>query len=577
MTTTSAPAAPSFLMKLPVGRSMSTRIAFFGAAGVTLICLLWLMHLRTTGAFHNLAPIFAVMLGYFDYQATMGALLILLGAMFLSASPLMRGVLRRIGEHPGLIAIGTGIVLCMGSLMVYRNHPLSMDEYAPFLQSQAFAAGHLKAHFLPEYLDWMIPKAFQNKFLVVSTTSGEVMSIYWPSFALLLTPFTFAGIPWACNPVLSALTVLVIHRLAMRLFNDDREAAGLAVLLTIASPVFFASGISYYSMTAHLLANGVFALLLLDPTPRRLVLAGLVGSIALTLHNPVPHLLFAAPWGVWLATRPNTFRNLLCIGLGYLPLSLLLGIGWFWMQHDLMGQGVTGAAAEVSSAFALPTGDILFARFAGVVKVWLWAVPGLMLIACMGAWKWRADERVKLLVASAILTLVGYAFVPMDQGHGWGYRYFHSAWLILPLLGAAAFARVPPSTRSHAGAMTSDADLRSFFVAAALLTLAVGVPQRALQMREFMNDHLGQLPHYPGTEPRVVLVDVTNAFYGYDLVQNHALLKDDVTTLLGRSPAENAEVMKSFKPGYHRVYTDFRGEVWSAAAPMPQAQSAPAH
>ncbi|MGG2305238.1 hypothetical protein ACE4Z6_27835, partial [Salmonella enterica] len=81
--------------------------------------------------------------------------------------------------------------------------------------------------------------------------------------------------------------------------------AGLAILLTVASPVFFANGISYYSMPAHLFANALYALLLIDPTPRRAFAAGLLGSIALTLHNPVPHLLFALPWIGWLALRPG--------------------------------------------------------------------------------------------------------------------------------------------------------------------------------------------------------------------------------------------------------------------------------
>jgi hypothetical protein len=566
----SPPAETSLLMKLPIARSNSVRIAFIGSVCITLACLAWFLQLRSSGSFQGLSLIFIVLFTYFDYHAAMGALLILLGAMFLSGSPLIKGVLRRVGEKPGLVAIATAIVLSAGALLAYRNHPLAMDEYAPFLQSQAFAAGRLTGQFPAEYLDWLIPPSFQNYFVLVSPKTGDVVSAYWPSFALLLTPFTLLGIPWACNPVLSALTVLVIHRLTMRLFKDDVEAAGLAVLLTVASPVFFANGISYYSMTAHMLANGVFALLMLDPTPRRLILAGLVGSVALTLHNPVPHLLFAAPWGIWLATRPNAVRNLLCIGIGYLPLSLLLGLGWFDFQSDLMAQGNTGS--RLGSAFGWPNETVLLARTMGVAKIWLWAVPGLVLLAAAGAWKWREDARVKLLVASAVLTLIGYMFVPADQGHGWGYRYFHSAWLALPLLGAAFLAR-PAEPAGPQAPTPVDTDLRSFVVAAALATLALGVPQRALQMSELMGNHLDQLPHYSGTEPRVVIVDTANSFYGLDLVQNHAFLKDEVTILLSQGPAANAKVMASFKPDYRLVYTDARGEVWSNAAPVASAQA----
>ena len=111
------------------------------------------------------------------------------------------------------------------------------------------------------------------------------------------------------------LTLVVIHRLALELF-DNREAAGFALMLTIASPVIFANGISYYSMPAHLLANSVFALLLVRPTPRRAAAAGVVGSLALVLHNPVPHMLFAAPWFVWAGDTPGRLEVARSAGRG---------------------------------------------------------------------------------------------------------------------------------------------------------------------------------------------------------------------------------------------------------------------
>ena len=153
-----------------------------------------------------------------------------------------------------------------------------------------------------------------------------------------MAPFTLVGMPWACNPVLSALTLLVVHRLALYMF-EDTEAAGLALLLTVASPVFFGIGISYYSMPAHLLANSLYALLLVRPTPAKAFAAGIVGSIALSLHNPVPHMLFAVPWLIWIATRQGGVRLLAALCAGYLPLCLLLGVGWFEFSTHLQLKG----------------------------------------------------------------------------------------------------------------------------------------------------------------------------------------------------------------------------------------------
>ena len=100
--------------------------------------------------------------------------------------------------------------------------------------------------------------------------------------------------------VIGGATLVVMHRIALKLFGSE-ESAGYVVLLTLASPAVTINALSYYTMPAHLLANALFMLLLLNPSPARALGAGLVGSIALVLHNPVPHLLFALPWIAWLA------------------------------------------------------------------------------------------------------------------------------------------------------------------------------------------------------------------------------------------------------------------------------------
>ncbi len=121
-------------------------------------------------------------------------------------------IFRWAGEHPLLIAAISFIVLCCGALGVYHNHPLSMDEYAAYFQSRVFAAGHLAGQFPLPLMDWLIPPGFQNFFLNVSPTTGQVASAYWPANALIMTPFALLGIPWPATRSLSALTLIVVHR-----------------------------------------------------------------------------------------------------------------------------------------------------------------------------------------------------------------------------------------------------------------------------------------------------------------------------------------------------------------------------
>jgi hypothetical protein len=557
------------LANLPVARSPSARNLFFVVAACTAAMLLWAHNLALSGQFRGLTTIYFVLFTYFDTSAAMCALVILVFAIFVPGRFSFRPLLRWVGEHPLLVAALTLAVFCAGALLAYRDHPLAMDEYAQFFQSQVFASGHLSGRFPAPLLDWLIPRGFQNFFLAVSPATGQVASSYWPSFSLLLTPFTWLGVPWLCNPLISALTLLVIHRLALELFADT-EAAGLAVLLTVASPVFFANGISYYSMPAHLLANCTYALLLLAPTSRKAFLAGVLGSIALTIHNPVPHALFALPFMAWVATRPGGVRLLFWLCVGYLPLCLVLGVGWFWfldhLSHEIAAahadRWVPSGSQRLSSVFAFPGGTVFLARTIGVMKVWLWAVPVLVALALMGAWKMRRDLRCWLLVSPALLTLLGYLFVPVDQGHGWGFRYFHSAWVALPLLAVAALK--PFVGRTSETPQRDTDDLRTFVVACALLSLTLGVGLRAKQIHEFISDDLDQLPAYTGAEPRVVFLDTATAFYGADLVQNDPWLRGNVIHMLSQGEAANAEVMREHFPKFHPVFEDVHGTVWSA-------------
>jgi hypothetical protein len=569
----------------PVGRSAGARILFLVGALVTAAILLWIRQLRLSGDTHGLATIFFVLFAVNDYPGAVFALLILGGALLGSRYLPARRVVHWAGDQPLIIVVITALLLALGTLTIYHNHPLSMDEYAAYFQSRAFAAGHLHGRFPIPLMDWLIPPGFQDYFLNVSRATGSVAEAYWPGFALLLTPFTWAGVPWLCNPVITALTLLVIHRLALELF-DDREAAGFALLLTIASPVIFADGISYYSMPAHLLANSVFALLLIRPTPFRAAAAGVVGSLALALHNPVPHMLFAAPWLVWIATRQGGLPLLAALIAGYLPLCALLGLGWFVFSGHLVHEGLVSATTPVALLnrlqgmirfFSLPDAQVVLARLIGIAKIWVWAVPGLMILAVTGAIQWHRNVLCRLLTASALLTLFGYFLVPVDQGHGWGYRYFHSAWVALPLLATAALFR-PARTTEKADSPTQlfeDGETKGFVAACILLTLVLGVGFRAWQLQDFVARDIAELPQYKGTERRIVIIDHRFSFYGADLVQNDPWLRGNEIRMYSHGAAADEQIMARYYPELHRVYADRYGTVWSQASAPSGAPDAP--
>jgi hypothetical protein len=253
---------------------------------------------------------------------------------------------------------------------------------------------------------------------------------------------------------------------------------------------------------------------------------------------------------------------------------VLLGLGWFLFSGHLLREGLVSATASVAptdrlqgmiAIFSLPSATVVLARLIGIAKTWVWAVPGLMILAAAGAVRWRQDALCRLLTASALLTVFGYFLVPVDQGHGWGYRYFHSAWMTLPLLATAALYRPgrTPRETGRPARLFEDSETKGFVAACIFLTLVFGIGFRAWQMQNFVARDLSQVPQYKGTERRVVILDARSSFYGADLVQNDPWLRGNEIRMYSHGAAADGQMMAQYYPQFRRVYADRYGTVWS--------------
>jgi len=526
------------------------------------------MSLRTDVLGPEYVPIFPRLYLFQDYPASMLYLLVLMAGLVPLLQQIGLRAARYMGEHPLAVSAVLCVVLGVGAQWIYWAHPLAMDEAAPYMQSKIFAAGQLAGQFPPALVDWLVYPEFQNYFINVSHETGRVASSYWPGFAVLLTPFMLAGVPWLCNPVLGALSLYVIHRLTLAM-TASREAAGLAMLFSVASAAFVINAISFYSMTAHLLCNAIFALLLLNPTRARAFGAGVIGGLALTLHNPLPHVLFAAPWIVWLLWRKDRLSTLPVLVAGYLPLAALLGFGWY--QHGLAivhgpahpaaatgGSTVEQALALVARVVALPSLELVKVRLIGLAKLWLWAAPGLLLLTVAGFWRHRDNVGSRLLVASAIATLVGYLFIPADQGHGWGFRYFHSAWFVLPVLAAALAVREPVAPTQP----SAQVGLARFGAGASIGGLLIMLPYFAAAVHSFIGDDLAQLPLAKQGTARVAIINPGMGYYAQDLIQNDPFLRDPVILMVTHGRKKDEAMIARYFPDLSVLSRDYKGSVW---------------
>jgi hypothetical protein len=504
----------------------------------------------------HFSAIFRFLLMAYDAKAAWLALAIcLLATLWNSASPILRWV-DFIGRHPLGLALASAATLGLGTIVVYHNYPLSMDEYAAIFQSSTFATGSVIAHLPRDLIDWLIVRGFNGSFLIASTETGRTIEAYWPGFALLLAPFQFLHVPWLCNASLSGLSIFLIYWIT-REITDDRRAAAWAVLFTLASGAFIADGISYYSMQAHLASNLLFVALLVRPSGYRMLAAGVVGSLALILHNPVPHALFAIPWIIAIAIHPGQRRYLPHLFLGYLP-GIAIGVLWLELRSDIGLSGHASAALDqiVSGAFAWPDVALLNNRAAALVKMFVWAMPCLFVFAGLGAIRSRADSRARLLALSAAVTFVAYLFVKFDQGHGWGYRYFHSAWGVIPILAGCAM-----TDRSQANLR-----LASFAGATAILSLLVMVPFQMSQIERFISAHLALIPPPKRPGNNIYFIHPLGDFYVADMAQIDPLLRNSDLLLVSHGADLDAKLVHLNWPNAVKVSSGRAADQWYLGA-----------
>jgi hypothetical protein len=498
------------------------------------------------------SPIFRFLLTTYDFEAAWLALAVCSFAVFWSRSAPIIRLVDFLGNHPLLLASASIFMLALGSLLVYRDYPLSMDEYAGVFQSKIFARGNIFTQ-LPEGLrDWLIVRGFNGSFLTASSQTGRTIEQYWPGFALLLAPFQFFRVPWLCNASISGLAIYLIYWITKEITSNLR-AAGWAMLFALASGAFVANGLSYYSMQAHLAANLLFAALLIRPSRYAALGAGLVGSLALILHNPVPHALFAVPWIAVTAIERDRRQYLLPLILGYLP-GLAVGLEWLTFRSDI-GSGnheLATLSAVSEGVFSWPDAALMNMRAAALVKMWVWAAPCLFLFALCGFARYRADLRVRLLASSATLTFLGYLFVKFDQGHGWGYRYFQSAWGVIPILaGCAMTERSAANTR-----------FVTFSGATAILSLLIIVPFQLNQIGRFISAHLAQLapPRRPGNN--IYFVHPLGGFYVADMVQFDPFLRDRDLLLVSHGAELDNQLVRQNWPNAVKISSTRAADQW---------------
>lgn len=434
--------------------------------------------------------------------------------------------------HDGLVvaAIVAGVfaIAALGTHFVCHDYALSADEYMADFQAQIFLRGKISAEIPPQWLDAV--RVIKPTYVDYLPEAHAWKATYLPVYAALRAVFQGVYLQSFLNPCLAALTVLALYGAARNIWPNEKQNAFVAVLLLAASAQFLVMAMTAYSMPAHLALNTVWLWLYSRPDRRRFYLAPIVGVLAIGLHQPIVHALFVTPFLVRLVWQ-RKWRAVSIFGLIY-----LLGcVGWYaWRAR--FSPPSSGAAASI---FRLWNPKMLFIQPMDLLLVVGWSTLAAPLLAVLGFGRiFRERPIIRDAALSCLLTFGFYCFFYLDQGHGWGYRYFHGTLSCLVLVAVAGWSVLVEKI----GQPTA----RSFLSAGLAASLLIALPLRCYQAETFIRPFARAAEAVHSMNADVVGIDPRLAWYSADLIRNDPFLEHRpiVAALVRLEPQEVAALTK---------------------------------
>jgi hypothetical protein len=374
----------------------------------------------------------------------------------------------RPGVFAGLAALWVFLLANLVSWLVFDHIPHVQDTVAQVFQAKLFAAGrlYLPSPPLPQFFD-----------LMHVINDGRWYSQYPPGHPLLLALGVLIRAPWIVNPLLGALTVIVIYRLGRELY--DEPTARLATLLASLSPFLVFMSSEFMNHSSALLFTCLFLLFFARTVRERSdtaspailrakrfcepLLAGLsLGMVVLI--RPFTALLIAVPFVVAAlvilarspqpavlpppaAYRLSPIANwLLMLAGGAAMTGVLLFYNWltngdpfklgytamYGAGHTIgLGQGAFGETLTLGKALIETNLDLNgLNRF-----LFEFPIPSLLFITLLFAFGPRR-RRDLLLLSTVVMLVAGYFFYFWHSTILFGPRWEYESFGALVLLSA---------------------------------------------------------------------------------------------------------------------------------------------
>ena len=457
------------------------------------------------------------------------------------------------------------------SFVVYERHPHVQDEVIYLYQARYFANGELTAPAAAVHQAFSI--------YMIPYEDDRWYSPFPPGWPAVLALGIRMGVPWLVNPVLAALSVLLLYLLLLELYS--RFIARVAVLLVCASPWFVFMGMNYMSHTLTLACALAAAVSLVRArTTNKAIWGWLAGFAvgALSLVRLLDGLAVAVLLGLWALgvggrrLKAASFAGLiigaLAVSALVLPYNRILTgspmtppLVTYYEKYHGPGTNSFGFGPGRGLGWALdaypghsPVEAVINAglnAFSVNVELFGWSAGSLFIIAIMlvsGTMR-RSDW----LMLSAIIAVVGlYSLYWFNGGPDFGARYWYLAVIPCVALAARGIEYIAGTAKSGFG---DSALFRTGVIAGALaMSLSALVNYFPWRSIDKYHHYLRMRPDIPrlAREQRfgkslVLIRGTSHPDYQSAWIYNPLDLSDDVPVYAwDRDPLTRSDVLKAY-------------------------------
>ncbi len=504
------------------------RIAMLGCALVVAIGVVLAQHNTTfaSGQFVWITSYFFHTQDQFWLIAAVALLTILALAPLPAATPAVLGLARR---HSRIIVafLAAIVVICgiSGRHFVFDGYALSLDEVMARFDATIFSAGKTVAPLASEWRPY--DGSLTPNFTVPIAGHAGVISAYLPINAAMHALVGTIADPGWTNPLLAALSVVLVFVIARRLWPGRPGTALLCALLLTTSSQVLVMSMTDYAMTGHLALNLLWLYFYLWDNKKGHFLAIVVGFFACGLHQLIFHPLFVTPF-IFDILNSNRRRLFFIYVVSYGLICL------FWVNYpglnlefNHMSPGWAGGGSisyffhRIPGLIADPAGSGLL-MLKNLLRFFVW--QNLLLIPlCLLAWRPVREQQgiARGLQSGLIMTIPTIAVILAYQGYGWGYRYLHGVIGNFVLL--AGYGWVYLSERAKKLELAS-ARSAIFMVAA---FFAVGsFPAQSKLARDFVAPYAKATFALDHAQSDIVLIDALGGLFSEDLARNDPFLRN---------------------------------------------------